>query len=74
MMWENWVLDATGNDGTSPFVFYPIEDDATIIFGMNFLGDRPPGNVVAVIHAEGQEAVMNWCEKHELVLKEIMEE
>ncbi len=66
-MWEQWVLDATTvRDGL--FCFCPVEGDITgdysIVFGMNVLSDKPPGILVAIIHADGQEAVEAFCEKY----------
>lgn len=61
MIWKEWLIDIT--HGTEPlpcFVPYEREDDA-IVFGMNLLTDRCPGELVGVIHAGGQEAVEKWC-------------
>ena len=69
MLWENWVLDASDNDGEPPFLFCPIEEDQTIIFGMNFMGLKPPGKLVGVIHKDGQDAVMEWVDKHQNLLE-----
>ena len=70
MNWKQWVLDATmGYDG-GMFTFCPVEGDInseyTVVTGMNYLSDEPPEGckVVAIIHADGQEAVEAFCEKY----------
>jgi hypothetical protein len=60
MDWKEWLLDVThGTDPFACFVPYEREDDA-IVFGMNLMTDRCPGDLVGVIHAAGQEAVEKW--------------
>jgi hypothetical protein len=64
-MWENWVIDAsmpTPDDNIVTFV--PIEDDETLVLGMNFIGNKCPGNLVGVVHLNGQEAVEQWIKDH----------
>jgi hypothetical protein len=56
--WENYVLDVT----LRPPVYCPIEDDGTVIIGMNYVTPcECPGKLVAVVHMDGQEAVEAWC-------------
>jgi hypothetical protein len=61
MMWNEWVLDLTF--GTEPMpCFCPYErDTGAIVTGMNMLTDRCPGELVGVVHLDGQEAVEKWC-------------
>ncbi len=63
-MWDKYVID--GTIGTPPglLCFCPVELDedgeiSSIITGMNYLSDTPPGDaeVIAVVHADGQDAV-----------------
>lgn len=67
-MREQWVLDATMGCRDGLFCFCPVEGDISgdhsIVFGMNFISDKPPGKLVAIIHADGQEAVEAFCEKY----------
>ena len=64
-MWEQYILDATMGCQGGLFCFCPIEGDIhgdySIVFGMNMLSSEPPGKLVAIIHAEGQEAVEAFC-------------
>ena len=69
-----WVLDATMG---WPFVFCPVELDdetgeiTTIVTGMNYLGDPPPGEVIAIIHENGQSAVEEFCRRYAAELQEM---
>ena len=67
-MQEQWVLDATIGCRDGLFCFCPIEGDISgdynIIVGMNVISDKPPGRLVAIVHADGQEAVEAFCEKY----------
>ena len=69
MNWENWLLDVTYD----PPVFVPYEDDGSIVFGMNIMTSECPGNLIGVIHTEGQEAVEKWLSEnpkwHEMYAK-----
>lgn len=73
MNYEGWVLDATLDDGSGLHCFCPVEGD-DIVTGMNLLTDVPPGPLVGVIHADGQEAVEAWCEEHADMVDRIYEE
>jgi hypothetical protein len=70
MPWHRWVLDATmGAPFPGGFCFCPLEGDLdgeyAIVTGMNYLGDAPPsGTVVAVVHADGQEACDAFYAEH----------
>jgi hypothetical protein len=55
-MSDNWVLDVT----LSAPVFIPYEDDGTLVVGMNVVCERCPGNLVGVVHLDGQEKVEKW--------------
>lgn len=76
-MWANWVIDAThyreGDKGLVCFV--PIENiglfNETLVLGMNILSDVghfEHGNIVGIVHLDGQGAVDKWCEAHPEVL------
>lgn len=71
MMWENWVIDATMptlKDAPGAFTFIPVEGELgsgkeTYVVGMNYISTEPPddGNLVGIIHEDGQEAVDAFC-------------
>lgn len=75
MLWPRWVLDATQDDETGIHCFCPIDDDGSVVFGMNLLSDRPPDGAacVGVVHLDGQEAADAWCENHQELLFELCE-
>jgi hypothetical protein len=62
-MWKNWVLDVTSTFG-GEYCFVPIEDDGTLVVGLNVISDECPGKLVGAVHAGGQEEVENWCAEH----------
>ena len=66
MGYEEYVLDATMGCNGGNFCFCPIEGDIygefSVITGMNFIGVRSPGKLVAIVHEEGQAAVEKFCE------------
>ncbi|HEV2101023.1 MAG TPA: hypothetical protein VGR45_19110 [Stellaceae bacterium] len=71
-MQQKYVIDATMG---WPPCFCPVELDkngeiANIITGINYIGE-PPGRVIAVVHAAGQPAVEEWCEKHKKYLDDL---
>jgi len=57
-MWQEWLLDVSFE--VPCFVPY---DRVTgqVIAGMNMLSARCPGELVGVIHVDGQDAVEKWC-------------
>ena len=57
-IWGNWVMDVTHEDGI--YCFCPINDDNSIVVGMNVITDRCPGNLVGIFHEGGQDAVGEW--------------
>lgn len=57
-MSKEWLLDVSFS--IPCFVPYERETD-TIITGMNVITDKCPGELVGVIHMDGQEAVEKWC-------------
>lgn len=65
MPFDNWVLDATMG---WPPCFCPVEGDLdgdySIVTGLNLIGSAPKGKIVAVIHADGQEAANAFYETH----------
>ena len=67
-----WVIDASMGVVCGQLCFCPIEGDIdgefTVITGMNSnvpLG----GNLVAIWHPDGQEAVERFCEKYADILE-----
>jgi hypothetical protein len=50
------------------FVFCPVEGDLngdfTVVTGMNYVGTEPPGELVAIVHEDGQEAVEAFMDEH----------
>jgi hypothetical protein len=72
---ERWVLDATLAGDGPPWPFCPLEGDPegefTVVEGLTLVTDRPPGEFVGVVHAEGQEAVEAWMEVHGDALEEV---
>lgn len=67
--WTRWALDATF---WPQLVFVPIAADDSLILGMNLMADVPPGKLAAVIHANGQEAVDAFVDKHAEELEEML--
>ena len=69
-MWNEYVLDATLGCQDGLFCFCPIEGDIhgdyEVVVGLSFLSGMLPRNskLVAVIHADGQEAVEEFCQKY----------
>ena len=61
--WPNWVIDAS-QDLEGAYCFVPIEDDGSLVVGMNFISRKCPGKLAGVVHEGGQDAVEKWCEKH----------
>lgn len=72
---EQWVLDATVAKDGPPWPFCPLEGDPNgefeVVAGMTFVGDRPPGKFVGVVHADGDDAVAAWIEAHPGVMEAI---
>ena len=73
-----WVIDATMGVRAGMFCCCPVELDArghieTVITGMNFLGD-PPGRVIAVVHADGNDACEEFCEKNDAEINAFLAE
>ena len=77
-MYKNYVIDATISEPSNGlFCFCPIEGDIhgdfSIIIGLNFLSDRPPkgSKLVAIVHADGQKAVEEFCNKYKKELNNL---
>lgn len=73
--WEQWVVDVTLDKGEGIYCFCPIEGEIgegeySIVFGMDILSPIPPGKLVGVIHADGDEAVTQWCETNKNILED----
>jgi hypothetical protein len=66
---REWVLDATLYSGDGMCCFCPIEPDGTVVTGVNVLSRKSPGPLVAVIHADGQEAAERWVAANEYLLE-----
>jgi hypothetical protein len=61
-LFNEWVLDASFTDDTiATFVPYK---DGDFIIGMNYMSNKCPGKLVAVIHVNGQDACDQWIEEH----------
>ena len=66
---DHWVIDATMG---YPFCCCPVELDEeggikSVVTGLNLIGS-PPGRIIAVIHADGDEACEAFCEAHKAEL------
>jgi hypothetical protein len=78
-MFDQWVLDATMSDpaGDGVFCFCPLEGDPegefSVITGMNFASDTPPGPLVGIVHEGGPVAVAQWCHEHKDALDALKE-
>lgn len=71
MPWKNYVIDATMG---WPPCFCPIEDDHTIVTGMNMLGLPPPGTtVVGIVHEGGQEAADAFYDEHRHEIEDLLQ-
>jgi hypothetical protein len=63
-MLDEWVLDLTfGTEPLPCFCPYDRENDS-IVTGLNMLTNKCPGELIGVVHPEGQEAVEKWCEEN----------
>lgn len=71
MPWDKWVIDATMG---VPFCFCPMDGD-DIVTGVNMLAAAPPGGgeLVGVIHADGDEAANAFYEEHKAEIDRIRE-
>lgn len=57
-MWREWLLDVSFEYPC----FVPYERDTDqVVVGMNMLSARCPGELVGVMHSDGQDAVEKWC-------------
>lgn len=74
MMWDKWVIDASMSAPDGMFCFCPLDGD-DIVTGFNFLGAGPPGGgeLVGVVHPDGDEAVENFYARHQSVIELIRE-
>ncbi len=74
-MFENWVLDATFHKEGEPFLcFIPYEADGTLVTGMNILSDVEhfdQGNIVGIVHLDGQKQCDDWCATHPDIVQSI---
>jgi len=48
-----------------PVTFGPDGEIDSIVLGMNYITSEPPGRLVGVIHADGQEACDAWCDANQ---------
>ena len=64
MIWEEWVLDCSSVNHEHIPCFCPIEDREVVVWGMNVLQGRCPGNLVGVVHQGGQKECEKWVEKN----------
>jgi len=63
-MFDKWVLDASFTREDYLPCFCPV-DGEDILTGFSMYTDRCPGELVGVIHSEGQEAVEKWIDEHQ---------
>lgn len=70
-MTNDWVLDVTFWSPDSPLAFCPMDNDGGIVVGLTVLANVPPGRMVAVYHADGQQQVDQWMERHPDVLERL---
>jgi hypothetical protein len=68
-MFDKWVIDGTMG---YPFCFCPLDGD-NIVTGMNLLTDKPPGELVGVVHSDGDEAADVFYEQHRAEIDSIRE-
>ena len=72
MIYSDWVLDASVCSGDGPmYCFCPVDTDGSIVIGLNMLTDRCPGQLVGVIHADGDEAAAQWAEQRMELLERL---
>ena len=74
---DKWCVDATmgARDGAfccCPIEFNPDGSIASVVTGLNFIGN-PPGQLVCVIHEDGTDAVEAFCAEHKDGLRELFD-
>jgi hypothetical protein len=58
---NEWVLDASFD----PPIFCPYERETDeVVIGLGLISGRAPGQLVGVIHSDGQGAVEAWIGAH----------
>ena len=60
-MFKQWVIDLSISAPEGAVCFIPYEPPDMFITGMNVVSDKCPGNLVGVMHPDGQDAVEKWC-------------
>lgn len=68
---KQWVLDVSMYAGDGLFCFCPMDADGAVVTDMNILASKSPGPLVAVIHADGQDAAEKWAAENEELLERI---
>jgi hypothetical protein len=68
---DDWVLDVTFWRSDAPLAFCPLDEDGSVISGLTVLASIPPGRMVGVAHADGQDAVEEWMGAHPDVLLQL---
>ena len=58
-MFRDFVMDVSNGE---PYCFCPYEADGTVVFGLNIIAARCPGNLVGIIHSGGNAAAEAWLE------------
>jgi hypothetical protein len=58
---NDYVLDIT--NGVEPPVFVCYENNE-VVFGLNVVSDKCPGNLVGVIHLDGQKEADKWVDEN----------
>lgn len=64
MKQEDFVLDVTLDGGGLNCYCPYLKDTEEVVFGLSILTDRCPGNLVGVVHMDGNEAVEKWIAEH----------
>lgn len=71
----HWALVVTHWEDEGLRAYCPVQDvefgSPSVIFGMTLITDKPDGEVIAVVHEDGQEAVEAWIESHPAVMAEV---
>jgi hypothetical protein len=57
---NDWVIDIS----LYPAVVFVPYNNGGIVLGINLMTERCPGNLIGIIHINGQEAVEEWIAAH----------
>lgn len=60
--WDKWVLDVTL---WPDYVFVPFDErSGKILVGLSVVTEKSPGELIGVLHLEGQEEVEVWVKEN----------